>query len=285
MNILTKTTVRPVLGIITGSGLGGLADRIDAELEIPYKSIPDFPECTGKWCDLNQSDHVNSEFVFSVHGHAGSLVFGSLGGVPTVCMKGRLHVYEGYPPWKCTVPVRVMKLLGVKMLILTNAAGGMSSDFQTGDFMILKDHLSFPTMYGFSPLIGPNDDRWGPRFPLITAAYDAQLRQDAIRIAGEMGLAKTVHEGVYAYMVGPEFEGEAEVRALKMLGADAIGMSTVPETIVARHCGLKVLAISLITDMVNVETSHEDVLKVSKNRSVDLGRLLFNIAKHLSSTL
>ena len=235
---------------------------------------------------MNAYEHINDVIcLLVVLGHAGSLVFGSLGGVPTVCMKGRLHVYEGYPPWKCTVPVRVMKLLGVKLLILTNAAGGISSNYKTGDFMILKDHLSMPTMYGFSPLIGANDERWGPRFPMITGAYDGQLREDVIRIAGEMGLEKNVHQGVYAYMVGPEFEGEAEVRALKMLGADAIGMSTVPETIVARHCGLRVLAISLITDIVNVETSHNEVLEVSKNRALDLGRLLFNLAKHLSSTL
>lgn len=233
-----------------------------------------------KAVDIHTLKHL-----FTVLGHAGSLVFGTLGGVPTVCMKGRLHVYEGYPPWKCTLPVRVMKLLGVKTLILTNAAGGISGSFKKGDFMVLSDHLSLPTMYGFSPLIGPNDERWGPRFPMITGAYDSELRKSLLKIAGEMGLAEHVHEGIYAYMVGPEFEGEAEVRMLKLLGADAIGMSTVPETIVARHCGLKVLAISLITDIVNVETSHDEVLEVSKTRAMDLGRLLTNLAKHMSSTL
>lgn len=198
-------------------------------------------------------------------------------------MKGRAHIYEGNPPWKCCVPIRVMKLLGVKTIILTNAAGGINANFKVGDFMVLRDHISFASFSGLSPLIGANDERWGPRFPLMAKAYDANLRSLLLKTAKEIGLEKNIHEGIYFFTAGPEFEGEAEVEMIGRLGGDVVGMSTVHEAIVARHCGMKILAISLVSDLCNVETPHEIICEVCKAKSVELGKLIAYFATELAN--
>lgn len=200
-------------------------------------------------------------------------------------MKGRVHIYEGQPAWKCCVPIRVMKLLGVKMLILTNAAGGINTNYKIGDFMVIRDHISIASFCGLSPLVGPNDERWGPRFPLMTNAYDPNLRKKLIKVAKEVGLEQNIHEGIYFFTTGPQFEGEKDISLLRLFGADAVGMSTVHETIVARHCGIQVLAISLITDLVDFESHHEQIVEVSKTKSNELGRLILYFASELVNSL
>lgn len=258
----SRVKICPKLGIIAGSGLGGLADRLEHKHEIPYASIPNFPTST-------------------VAGHAGSLVFGHLEGVPTVCMKGRFHAYEGYPLWKCALPVRVMKLLGVKMLIVTNAAGGINAGYKPGDIMVIKDHLNIPGFAGSNPLKGPNDERWGPRFPPMNRAYDSQLRKVFKDVSRELKLDEYLKEGVYCMFGGPCYETVAEVKFIRhSVGGDAVGMSTIHEVITAVHCGIKVLGISLITNACIADehstavANHEEVVEVGKQRAADMERLV-----------
>ncbi|XP_050312228.1 purine nucleoside phosphorylase-like [Anthonomus grandis grandis] len=243
----------PKVGIICGSGLGSLAECLVDPIEIPYSTIPHFPQST-------------------VKGHAGSLVFGHLSGQPTICMKGRFHYYEGYPLWKCCMPIRVMKLLGVSHLIITNAAGGLSDEFKVGDIMLMKDHINIMGFAGNNPLQGPNDERFGPRFPPMNQAYNQDVVKLAKKVADDIGLGKNVHEGVYTCLGGPNFETVAELKMLKMLGADAVGMSTVHEVVTANHCDMIVFAFSLITNkcVISYETNqkpnHEEVIDVGKQR-------------------
>ena len=231
---------RPKVAVILGSGLGGLVDELEQPNAIPYGIIPGFPAS-------------------NVPGHAARLVFGSLGGRDVVLMQGRFHYYEGLSMAEITFPVRVLRQLGVESLIVTNACGGINESFAPGDLMLITDHIN---MSGNNPLIGPNDDRLGPRFPDMTQAYDPGLRRFAEETAAELGIA--LREGVYALYTGPSFETAAEIRAFKVLGADAVGMSTVPEVIVARHMGMRVLGISCITNMATgiakTKHSHEQVL-------------------------
>ena len=201
----------------------------------------------------------------TVEGHSGNLVLGKLEGQTVVAQQGRVHFYEGYSPQQITFPVRVMIRLGIEILVLTNAAGGLRPDWQTGDLMLINDHINLTGMTGANPLMGPNDESFGPRFPGMSQAYDLELRQRAQRVAAEAGI--TLHEGVYVCLSGPNFETPAEIRMLRVMGADAVGMSTAHEVVVARHAGIRVMACSGITnvaiDEVNseLEASHEEVLE------------------------
>uniref|UniRef100_A0A8C6LN67 Purine nucleoside phosphorylase n=1 Tax=Nothobranchius furzeri TaxID=105023 RepID=A0A8C6LN67_NOTFU len=233
-----------------------------------YKDIPNFPQST-------------------VHGHAGRLVFGTLKGRPCVCMQGRFHLYEGYPIQKITLPMRIFKMLGVETVILTNAAGGLNQDFKVGDIMVIKDHINMPGFAGNNPLVGPNDERFGVRFPCMSDAYDRELQQLAVDIGQELGYGDFLKEGVYCVLGGPSFETIAECRILHKLGADAVGMSTVHEVIVARHCGMRVVALSLITNLVVMDydsqekANHEDVLQASKLRAGQLERLVSTVVTRI----
>lgn len=218
---------KPRIALILGSGLGELAHDVEDAVVIPYAEIPHFPVSTAP-------------------GHAGNLVFGRLAGQDVVLMQGRFHSYEGYTPQQTTYPVRVFRALGVETLVVTCATGGLNPAFKAGDIMLLSDHLN---LTGNNPLIGINDPEWGPRFPVMFDAYKAELR--AIAHAAAKGLGITLQEGVYAGIAGPAFFTEAEVRHLITIGADAIGMSTVHETIAAVHGGMKVLGIGMISDMAN----------------------------------
>ncbi|XP_072947793.1 purine nucleoside phosphorylase-like isoform X2 [Epargyreus clarus] len=251
--LLSRTTVRPRIGIICGSGMGSLAENITNTEFIPYEDIPNFP-------------------VSTVEGHHGRLVFGKIAGVSVVAMQGRFHYYEGYPLWKCCLPIRVMKLIGVKTLIATNAAGGLNPNYKIGDLMIVKDHINMMGFAGNNPLHGPNDERFGPRFPPMNKAYNYVFRNIAKEIAKELKLEQIVREGVYTCLGGPNFETVAELNMLKMVGVDAVGMSTVHEVITARHCDMNVFALSLITNECvtsyehDAEANHEEVLDVGRMR-------------------
>lgn len=212
------------IGLILGTGLGRLAEEIDVREAIPYDRIPHFP-------------------VSTVESHHGRLLAGTLGGVPVLAMQGRFHLYEGYDARQVTFPVRVMRRLGIDTLLISNAAGGMNPIYRRGDLMLLTDHIN---LMGANPLTGPNEDDWGPRFPDMSEVYDAGLR----RIAEDAALAQAIRlqQGVYVAVVGPNLETRAEYRFLRMIGADAVGMSTVPEVIVARHMGMRCMAVSVITD-------------------------------------
>jgi len=216
---------RPAVGIILGSGLGGATAAITDKVTIPYESIPHFARSTA-------------------HGHTGQLVCGMLDGVPVVVLEGRMHAYEGYPLSQITFPVRVLKHLGADLLIVTNACGGMNPQFRTGDIMVIDDHIN---LMNDNPLIGINDERLGPRFPDMSAPYTPEFIELALEVARTENFA--AHRGVYVAVTGPNLETRAEYRFLRGIGADVVGMSTVPEVIVAVHAGLKVLGLSVITDM------------------------------------
>lgn len=251
----------PELGIILGSGLGDLANQIESPIYVNYADLPGFAVSTAP-------------------GHIGRFVFGRLCGKYVVCMQGRVHYYEGHPMEKVILPVRVMKALGIQHLFVTNAAGGVNTEFNIGDFMLIKDHINF---MGTNPLIGKNDRAIGPRFCDMSYAYDPQLRTLAKETAAEHGI--TLHEGVYLGCSGPSYETPAEIRAFRILGADAVGMSTVPEVIAASHCGLPVLAISLITNMaagvLDVRLSEEEVLEIGAKRADTLQKLVKSIIEKL----
>ncbi|MBA9027269.1 MULTISPECIES: purine-nucleoside phosphorylase [Bacillaceae] len=234
----------PEIGLILGSGLGVLADEIENAVKIPYSEIPEFP-------------------VSTVEGHAGQLVLGELSGKKVVAMQGRFHYYEGYPMELVTFPVRVMKLLGVEKMIVTNAAGSVNESFVPGDLMLITDHINYT---GTNPLIGPNDERFGPRFPDMSEAYSKQLRAKAKEIASTLQI--DTKEGVYLGFSGPTYETPAEIRLARVMGGDAVGMSTVPEVIIARHSGIEVLGISCITNMaagiLDQPLSHEEVIETTE---------------------
>jgi len=223
--IHSKTKLRPRIALVLGSGLGAFADEFTGSTRIPYAKIPHFPRSTAI-------------------GHAGQLVLGTVGGIPLAGMQGRVHLYEGYSAKQVAFPVRVFARMGVKAIILTNAAGGINLGYREGALVALSDHIN---LQGANPLIGPNDDRFGPRFPDMTHAYDPEFR----RFLSEEGknLQLNLHEGVYLALAGPNYETPAEIHAFRALGADLVGMSTVPEVLAARHSGIRVLGISCVTNM------------------------------------
>ena len=241
-----RLPARPDLALVLGSGLGGLADRIEDPVYIPYGQIPHFPVSTAP-------------------GHAGRFVFGRLSGRMVLCMQGRFHYYEGHDMAAIALPVRVLKALGCRALVLTNAAGGVNWDFSVGDFMLITDHINF---MGANPLRGENDDAIGPRFCDMTHVYTPEFQQTARQVAAQQGI--TLREGIYLGYMGPSFETPAEIRAFRTLGADAVGMSTVPEAIAASHCGLPVLGVSLITNMAagmaGKRLSGDEVIEIANQR-------------------
>ena len=252
--IRARTPLQPLVALILGSGLGDIATEIRDATAIPYDEIPHFARST-------------------VVGHAGRLLLGTLEDVPVVVMQGRFHLYEGYALPVLTLPVRVMQRLGARNLIVTNAAGGVNPAYRAGDFMLMRDHINMPGLAGMNPLTGPNDERLGLRFPPLADAYDSRLRELAHSVAAgwpEMRL----HEGVYTMVGGPNYETRAELKYLRLIGTDAVGMSTVPEVIVARHAGMRVLGISLISNAATgdetQEINHAEVLAAA-----DAARPLF----------
>lgn len=259
--IKKRIDIQPTIGIILGSGLGNTAAYIEEQVIIPYKEIPGFTDTT-------------------VEGHIGRFVIGKYRNKKIIAMQGRFHYYEGYDLDQIILPVRVMKRLGVEILIVTNSAGGVNPDFSPGDLMVIRDHIN---MTGVNPLRGRNPDELGPRFPDMTYAYDQRLRSLATDKAGELGM--NLREGVYAMMPGPSYETPAEITMLMNLGADAVGMSTVPEVIAAVHAGMKVLGISCITNMaagiLDKPLTHEEVIETASNAADRFTRLLLSIIEDL----
>lgn len=239
----------PTIGLVLGSGLGNLADKLGDRRVIPYAEIPGWPQST-------------------VHGHQGNLVIGEMEGQIVAAQQGRAHYYEGYTLQEVTFPIRVMKELGIHTVILTNAAGGVNPTYQVGDLMLLEDHISMPGMVGANPLMGPNDDELGLRFVGLAQTYDRRLRQLAKDVALEHGIP--LHSGVYVGLSGPAFETPAEIRMIRALGGDTVGMSTVHEVLVARHGGMRVMACSGVTNCAidavdsDLETNHEEVLEAGE---------------------
>lgn len=267
IGIQARSVHKPAIALILGSGLGDLAADLEDAIAIPYAEIPHFAQST-------------------VVGHAGLLLIGMLEGVPVVAMQGRFHSYEGYPVHTITLPVRVMYMLGAHTLIVSNAAGGVNPEYQPGDFMLIHDHIYLPGLAGGSPLVGANDERFGPRFPPMAHAYDEDLRHIAHMIADEWKrLGLTLHEGIYTMVVGPSFETPAELRFLRTIGTDAVGMSTVPEVVVARHMGMRVLGISLITNTATGDetekVSHTDVVSVAQAARQNFASLVRGIVREI----
>jgi purine-nucleoside phosphorylase len=255
--VRARSNYQPRVALILGSGLGGLAESIENPDFIPFNELPHWPESTAP-------------------GHVGRLVIGKLENQVVMVMQGRIHFYEGYSMSQVTLPIRVMQRLGVEILVVTNAAGAINPDFSPGDLMLINDNLNLVGMMGFNPLIGPNLDDLGPRFPDISQAYDRKLSELARQSAGEAGIP--LREGVYAGLSGPSFEGPADLRFLRVIGADAVGMSTVPEVIVARHGNTRVLGISGISNKANLDgntsTSHEEVLEAGIHMVPKLEKIL-----------
>lgn len=262
--IRTKISHRPRIGLILGSGLNSLADSVQNPIVIPYRDLPHWPLST-------------------VQGHAGQLVIGELEGQQVLVMQGRIHFYEGYSMSQITLPVRVMQRLGLEMMFVTNAAGGVNPEFVPGDVMLITDHLNLIGMTGANPLMGPNIDDLGPRFPDMSQAYDRQLMALARQVASQEKIS--LREGVYCALSGPSFEGPADLRFLRIAGADAVGMSTVPEVIVARHGGLRVLGFSGISNKANLDgstvTTHEEVIEAGKVIAPKIEKIIRGVLRSL----
>jgi purine-nucleoside phosphorylase len=264
--ILARTKLRPRIGIVLGSGLGGFADELTSAARIPYARIPNFPRST-------------------VIGHAGQLVIGKLGGkgvdIPVAAMQGRVHLYEGYPLSEVIFPMRVFARMGIRAVILTNAAGSINRNYGQGALVVLSDHIN---LQGSNPLIGPNDERFGPRFPDMTHAYNRNFRKHAVDEGGKLGMV--IHEGVYAALTGPSYESPAEIRYLAAIGADLVGMSTVPEVIAARHMGMECLGISCVTNMaagiLDQPLNHEEVLATGARVKDQFIALLRAVIPHIA---
>ena len=252
--LLSQTALRPKIGLVLGSGLGGFADELADATSIPYANIPFFPRSTAL-------------------GHAGQMVIGIAAGVPVAAMQGRVHLYEGYSAMEVAFPMRVFDCMNIRAVILTNAAGGINREYQQGALVVLTDHIN---LQGQNPLAGPNDDRFGPRFPDMTQAYWKPYRDIALQASQKAG--KMLHQGVYAALLGPNYETPAEIRYLRTIGADLVGMSTVLEVIAARHMGIKVLAISCVTNMaagiLDQVINHNEVLETGERVKADFVALL-----------
>lgn len=259
--IKAKIKVAPEIGIILGTGLGHLINEIEDKVSIPYKDIPNFP-------------------VSTVEGHIGQLIFGRLGGRNVVAMQGRFHYYEGYTMREVTFPIRVMKLLGINLLVLSNASGGLNPTFEVGDLMIITDHIN---LMPSNPLIGENFDELGPRFPDMSDAYNKGIIRKALEIASENKLQ--IHTGIYAGVSGPTFETPAEYNYIRIIGADAVGMSTVPEVIAARHMGITCFAVSVISDLgvhgKIVEITHKEVINAASIAEPRMTLLISELLKSL----
>jgi len=242
--VLSKTKLRPQIALVLGSGLGAFADEFAGSTKIPYAKIPHFPQSTAI-------------------GHAGQLVIGKVGSIAVAGMQGRVHLYEGYSIKDVIFPIRVFARMGIKAVILTNAAGGIKPEFSQGRLVVIKDHIN---LQGVNPLIGPNDDRFGLRFPDLTVAYDRRFREMTVGEGNRLGMG--MHEGVYAALSGPSYETPAEIRYLRTIGADLVGMSTVPEVIAARHSGIRVLGISCVTNaaagILDQPLNHIEVLETAE---------------------
>ncbi len=244
-----RINLQPSIGLVLGSGLGALADTLARRTVLPYADIPGWPQST-------------------VVGHHGNLVIGELEGQVVAAQQGRAHFYEGYTPQQVTFPIRVMKELGIHSLILTNAAGGVNPSYRVGDLMLLEDHINLPGLAGANPLMGPNDDQLGERFVGLAQAYDRALRLRALEVARERNIP--LHSGVYFGLSGPAFETPAEIRMIRALGGDTVGMSTVHEVLVARHAGMRVMACSGVTNVAidtvesDLETNHLEVLEAAE---------------------
>jgi purine-nucleoside phosphorylase len=262
--IRARTQKQPKVALILGSGLGGLADSVENADLIPFGDLPHWPHST-------------------VQGHAGRLVIGQLENQTVLVMQGRIHFYEGYSMSQVTLPIRVMQRLGIETLVVTNAAGAINPEFLPGDLMLITDNLNLVGMMGFNPLIGPNLDEFGPRFPDMSQAYDRKLCDLARQAAAETGVG--LHEGVYAGLSGPSFEGPADLRFLRVIGADAVGMSTVSEVIVARHGGTRVLGISGISNKANLDgnttTTHAEVLEAGTVMVPKLEKILRSVLRKI----
>jgi purine-nucleoside phosphorylase len=262
-SVRARWSTVPKVGIVLGTGLGALASEIEAEAVIPYPDIPHFPRST-------------------VESHRGQLVCGRLAGQPVVAMEGRFHLYEGYTAAQVTFPVRVLKQLGCSILIVSNACGGMNPLHAKGDIVVIDDHIN---LMGVNPLVGPNDERLGPRFPDMSSPYDPELCQLALRTALEEHVV--AHRGVYVAVMGPNLETRAEYRLLRAAGADVVGMSTVPEVIVAVHAGMRVLGFSIVTDRclpdALVPVSLDEILAVAREAEEKLRRIVRGVLNHLSA--
>ncbi len=263
--LLSQTKLRPRIALVLGSGLGAFADDLTDAARIPYSQIPSFPRSTAI-------------------GHAGQMVIGKAGSIPVAVMQGRVHLYEGYSVSDVAFPTRVLGRMGIRVLILTNAAGGINPKYTQGALVLISDHIN---LQGHNPLVGPNDDRFGPRFPDMTYAYDKGYREIAHAAARRLG--KTVHEGIYAGLLGPSYETPAEIRYLRTIGADLVGMSTVPEVIAARHMGIKVLAISCVTNMaagiLDKPLNHEEVLETGRRVQGDFVALLREVLPEIAKNV
>lgn len=262
-----KTSMVPEVGIICGSGLGGISELLTDTITIRYKDIPGWPEST-------------------VKGHAGELVFGVMhDNVKVVCMRGRFHGYEGIEYSKLGLGPKVMKLLGVKLLVVTAAAGGINRDYSVGDLMVINDHISFPCMAGFNPLVGPVDDRFGPRFVAVSDTYDPKLIEHMYNCARELGLSKLMRTGTYSQVSGPNYESRGEIALLRTVGGDCVGMSTVPEILVAASCGMKILGLAMITNKAILPgedlpaANHAEVIEVVNTRTKDVQNLVSRFLK------
>ncbi len=263
--ILAKTRLRPRIGLVLGSGLGAFADEFASATRIPFQKIPHFPQSTAI-------------------GHAGRLVIGKVGALPVAAMQGRVHFYEGYALKEVIFPMRVFARMGVRAVILTNAAGGINRDYKQGCLVVLRDHIN---LQGSNPLIGPNDERFGLRFHDMTQAYWKPYREAALEEGRRLGI--DIHEGVYAALTGPSYETPAEIHALRTIGADLAGMSTVPEVIAARHMGIKVLGISCVTNMaagiLDQPINHEEVLETGERVKSQFVALLRAVIPRIAADL
>jgi purine-nucleoside phosphorylase len=263
--ILRKTKLRPKIALVLGSGLGGFADEFANAAKIPYAKIPNFPQSTAV-------------------GHAGQLVLGAVEGVEVVGMQGRVHLYEGYSVKEVTFPVRVFARMGVKAVVLTNAAGGINKEFTQGRLVVIRDHIN---LQGVNPLAGPNDEHFGPRFPDMSEAYDKKFRALALAEGRRLGI--DLGEGVYAALAGPSYETPAEIRYLRTIGADLVGMSTVPEVIAARHSGLRVLGVSCVTNaaagVLDQPLDHKEVLETAERVKGQFIALLRGVIPDVASAL
>ena len=263
--LLAQTSLCPRIGLVLGSGLGGFADELSQVVRVPYANIPFFPQSTAI-------------------GHAGQMVIGLAENVPVVIMQGRVHLYEGYTAQQVAFPMRVFGRMGVQAVILTNAAGGINLEYKQGALVGISDHIN---LQGQNPLVGPNHERFGLRFPDMTQAYWKPYREIALKAAQTLGLH--LYQGIYAGLLGPSYETPAEIRYLRTIGADLVGMSTIPEVIVARHMGMKVLAISCVTNMaagiLDQPLSHLEVLETAERVRGDFSALLRVVIKEIAADL